>query len=218
MTQNRTTRDSGTDARARSNTHSHAERKKRSVGATTIAPTRAASLGMDHPADRRAHGRGQTARLVASQRAEQIHARPAVYTAPVKNKKQPLAGVSLPAWAPFVLVLIALALVGIILYGPAKMFYNAWRDNGKLEAQYEALSKQNEELNMEVERLQSLSGIEDEARRRGYAFPDEEALVVDNLEEDDPTDPEKIEQAVRAHEESRPFYVNLLDQFFGYDV
>ena len=218
MAENRTTRDSGSDTRTRGTTHTQSQRKKRSVGATTIAPLRTASMGVDHPADRRARGRGQTARLVADQRSEQIKARPAVYTAPVKSRKQPLANVTLPAWAPFVLVLIALALVGIILYGPAKMFYGAWRDNGKLEARYEALTKQNEELNYEVDRLQSLSGIEDEARRRGYAFPDEEALVVDNLEVDDPTDPEKVEEAVREHERNRPFYVQVLDQFFGYGV
>jgi cell division protein FtsB len=122
----------------------------------------------------------------------------------------------MPAFAIPVVIVAAILLAIIMLFGPVRTYYAAWRDAGRLSAEYEALSQQNTELMEQLDRLQSIEGIEDEARRRGYAYPDEEVLVVDGLEEEKLADPAKVDAAVEAFEENQPWYVGFLDNLFGY--
>lgn len=198
---------------------------KRSVGATAISAPGANALGLSRRSATRPHGRGETARRVEASRAQSISARPAVYTGEAKKTgllsrirlpelHAPSFDVpTIPLWA---IVLVVLAIVLAVVAGSARTYYVAWRDAGVLHAEYEALSVQNGELNHEIERLQTLEGIEDEARSRGYVYPDEEALVVEGVEEAEVADPALVDAAVEEYEKSLPWYVGILDTVFGY--
>lgn len=206
--------------------------RRRSVGATNISAPQANALGMSRRANRRQYGRGETARRVeaarkndASTRNDNIAARPAVYTGEAKKQSvfsrfrlpsihvPEISFATMPVWA---IAALAAAIVVAVVAGPARNYYIAWRDAGVLQAEYDALAVQNEELNHEIERLQTLEGIEDEARRRGYVYPDEEAVVVEDLEEEQVADPALIDAAVEEHERTLPWYVGILDAIFGY--
>lgn len=208
------------------------QESRRSVGATSISAPGANALGMSRRTAPRPHGRGETARRVelartesAASRKESISARPAVYTAEAKfsgllsrfripTVRMPsLAMPSVPIWA---FAILALAIAVAIVIGPARNYYVAWREAGILQAEYQALVVQNEELNHEIDRLQTLEGIEDEARSRGYVFPNEEALVVKDIDEGQVADPALIQAAVEEHENSLPWYVVIMDAIFGF--
>lgn len=187
---------------------------------------------MSRRAYTRQYGRGETARRVeaahvddASNHNDNISARPAVYTGEAKKQSvfsrihlpsihvPEVSFSTIPVWA---IAIVAVAIVVAVVAGPARNFYIAWRDAGVLQAEYDALTVQNDELNHEIERLQTLEGIEDEARRRGYVYPDEEAVVVEDLEEEQVADPALINAAVEEHERTLPWYVGILDAIFGY--
>ena len=206
--------------------------RRRSVGATTISAPQANALGISRRAYTRQYGRGETARRVeaahaddASNHNDNISARPAVYTGEAKKQSvfsrihlpsihvPEVSFSTIPVWA---IAIVAVAIVVAVVAGPARNFYIAWRDAGVLQAEYDALTVQNDELNHEIERLQTLEGIEDEARRRGYVYPDEEAVVVEDLEEEQVADPALIDAAVEEHERTLPWYVGILDAIFGY--
>lgn len=205
-------RSSQQERRARQ-TKRRPRRRARSVGATAIAAPRAQSIGMQNPAARRQYGRGETARRLEEERRASISARPAVYTQEPKRARVAWQVPSLSV-AAFVIALLVAAV--LLLYGPARSLYAAWREAGVLQAEYEVLAEQNAELNHRLERLQTLEGIEDEARRRGYAYPDEEALVVNGLEEELLADPAAVDEAIADHEANLPWYVPILDALFGY--
>ena len=196
-------------------------RTSRSVGADVLSFPTSRALGVDERA-RRPRGRGETVR-----RASQTYtgsrsnesgytARPAVYTAETRRSRTNTKATigRTPVIIATVLVAIAIA-VGIIM-GPARAYYLAWREAGVLQVEYEVLEQQNKELDHEIDRLQTLEGIEDEARRRGYVYPNEEALVADGVEEEKMADPAQVEAAIDSYEESLPWYVHVLDSFFGY--
>ena len=111
---------------------------------------------------------------------------------------------------------LVVALAVVIVVGPVRMYYAAWRDEGILDAQYEVVAAQYEELSGEVSRLQTTEGIEEAARKRGYVYPDEEALVVTGLDEEQPSEAALMEESVAEHEANLPWYVQLLDALFGY--
>lgn len=208
------------------------QESRRSIGATSISAPGANALGMSRRTASRPHGRGETARRVelaraesATSRRESISARPAVYTAESKRgdflsrfrvptiQMPSLAMPSVPIWA---FAILALAIAIAIVIGPARNYYVAWREAGILQAEYQALVTQNEELNHEIDRLQTLEGIEDEARSRGYVFPNEEALVVKGIDEGQVADPALVQAAVEEHENSLPWYVVIMDAIFGF--
>ena len=189
--------------------------RTRSVEATTIGSARARSLGVDRPEYRRSYGRGETASRVEEERLNAVRARSAVYTR--ENRRQS----RLPDASPMILPLIIIAVLivsAFILAGPVCTLYAAWRDAGIVEAEYDALVEQNQELQGRLDDLNSLPGIEDEARRRGYAYPDEEALIVDNLEQEILADPAKVDEAIAEHEANMPWYVDVLDTLLGYEA
>ena len=185
------------------------------MGATTLAAPRTRSFGMENPGTRRRYGRGETVRRVEEERMGSVYARPAVFTA--EARRRPIVARPLPPFAIPAAIIAAVLIAAIMLFGPVRTYYAAWRESGRLEAEYEALEQQNTELMEQLDRLQSIDGIEDEARRRGYAYPDEEVLIVDGLEEEKLADPAKVGEAVEAHEQGLPWYVNLLDGLLGYE-
>lgn len=215
--------DSSNNAR---NTQRRTSRKtKRSVGAAAISASGANAIGLSRRSAARPHGRGETARRVEASRAESISSRPAVYTAEPERvgllsrlhlPSVSLPSISVPLIPTWLLVVLTLAIAGFVVAGPARNYYFAWRDAGVLQAEYAALVDQNEELSHEIERLQTIEGIEDEARSRGYVYPNEEALVVEGLEQPMVADPALVDVAVKEHEKNLPWYVRILDTVFGY--
>ena len=160
-------------------------------------------------------------------REQAVKARPAVYTADAPRKEGGLFGrirlpeLHMPSFSvsaiPIpVVVAIAFVILLVVVAGPARTYYVAWRESGVLQAEYAALAAQNEELNHEIERLQTREGIEDEARNRGYVYPNEEALVVEGLEPKQVADPTLVDAAIEEHEKNLPWYVGILDMIFGY--
>lgn len=229
----RTRYDRTRDARERSARRTQRalrDSRSRSVGATSLSASAANALGISRRNASHPYGRGETARRVEREHTDTIRARPAVYTGEARGKgllsRVPLKGVSLPAFRlpslqvphiPVAAVLgIAVVLLLAMIFGPARTYYAAWRDAGVLQAKYDALVTQKDELTDQVERLQTLEGIEDEARRRGYVYPEEEALVVSDWEEQQVADPSLVDEAVAEYEQSLPWYVNALDTLFGY--
>ena len=122
----------------------------------------------------------------------------------------------MPSFPILFLVAVSVALGVMIFMGPAREYYASWRDEGILEAQYKVVSEQYSDLQHDIERLQTVEGIEDLARKRGYAYPDEEALVVQELEEQEFIGTVSLEDAVKEHEANLPWYVGVLDVVFDY--
>ena len=204
--------------------------RKRSVGATSISASGARAIGLSRRDLERPHGRGETARRVGAASNDGVYARPAVYTQESEREglssqlhlpklKMPRPDFSRFHWSLLVTPLMVVAIIALVIAmmsGPARTYYHAWRDAGRGKAEYDVLMEQNAELTHEVERLQTLEGIEDEARARGYVYPDEEALVVKGLKDDTVSDSERVRAALEAYEKSLPWYVGYLDSLFGY--
>lgn len=149
-----------------------------------------------------------------------FEARPAVYTReeakPSLRDRVSQINLSAP-WIPIaIFVTVTLAICVAMLYGPVCTYYAAWRDARRLEIAYDVVKDQNSELNHEINRLQSLEGIEDEARRRGFVYPSEEALVTDVQPTADTTNPEVVNQRLIAYEQQQPWYIHTLDSLLGY--
>lgn len=203
---------------------SRQDRKRvRSIGADVLSLPASRALGLGQTTHR-SRNRSQTTRRprdysdVTDTRQAEVTARPAVYTQKAKTRTFDFALPSFAGRLPLVLAVLVVvaALVFGVLWGPARAYYLAWRESGVLQVEYEVLAQQNADLDHDLDRLQSLEGIEDEARRRGYVYPGEEALVVSGVEEQKVADPSAVQEAIDRYEESQPWYVGWLDTVFGY--
>ncbi len=108
-----------------------------------------------------------------------------------------------------VVTIVAIVFVVAAIYEPARTYYVAWRTGSALQTSYDSLSQSNEDLQSEVERLQSKEGIEDEARKKGYVNPGETAVNVEGLPDDSAGD---------QTQEEDPWYIQLGDTIFGYSA
>ncbi len=197
--------------------------RTRSIGADVLSFPASRALGLGDTR-RRTYGRGETAyrtRGYEDPRGREVTARPAVYTDKTTQRTRPtvsLGALGMLGRVPMVIaiVIVVAALVVGVLWGPARAYYLAWRESEVLKVEYAALVAQNEALDHDLDRLQSLEGIEDEARRRGYVYPGEEALVVKGVEDQQQTDPSLVQRAVDEYEANQPWYVLWLDAMFGY--
>ena len=113
-------------------------------------------------------------------------------------------------------VLISLAVIVAILamlYAPTRAYYIAWRTQLDLQARYDAIVAENEDINVDLDRLRSREGIEDEARKRGYVNPGETSVVVRGLPG------ESVDASSKANEvvAEVPWYLVPLDAIFGYE-
>lgn len=216
---------------------------KRSVGASSLAAPAAHAIGLagsrslhtdklpqrknpqpnnPKPASKHTTSKHSATRPNAARANSEadFEARPAVYT---REEAKPslrdrVAQINLSApWIPIaIFVTVTLAICAVMLYGPVCTYYAAWRDACRLEVAYGVVKDQNSELNHEINRLQSLEGIEDEARRRGFVYPSEEALVTDVPPAADTTSPEVVNQKLAAYEQQQPWYIHTLDSMLGY--
>lgn len=173
------------------------------------------------------------ARDAGPSRQREVHARPAVYTSDgsgmggagkirrthvshtgTPRASRPSSGIN-PVPIPIVVIVLCVIVVAIVT-PPVRNYYKAWRDAGVLRVEYDALQEQRKELNAEIERLKSPEGEEEEARNRGYVYPDEEAFVVTDVEERAVADPALVDEAIEEYERDLPWYVKTLDVVLGY--
>ena len=114
------------------------------------------------------------------------------------------------------IVLGAIALAGLMLYGPVRDLYLASRRLDTLQATYDILVEENNQIREELELLQTRDGIENEARARGYVEPGETKVVVEGLpQEEDPATAYMIEDIELP--DDRAWYIRMLDDLFGYN-
>ena len=108
-------------------------------------------------------------------------------------------------------VLIALAIVAVMLYGPLCDWYAAWRNNLRLQTSYAEILDEHAELQEDVDHLRTREGIEDEARKQGLVGEGETRVVVENLGDDTVTADEAPAEAPED-----PWYLLFLDAIFGF--
>lgn len=114
------------------------------------------------------------------------------------------------------IVLGAIALAGLMLYAPVRDLYLASRRLDTLQATYDILVEENNQIREELELLQTRDGIENEARARGYVEPGETKVVVEGLpQEEDPATAYMIEDIELP--DDRAWYIRMLDDLFGYN-
>ena len=108
------------------------------------------------------------------------------------------------------LVVVAVVVVLAALYGPAQTYWQAWRTNTQLQSSYDSLTQSNEDLEDDLERLQSREGIEDEARKKGYVYEGETNVNVEGLPDDS--------SSSDSSSQEDPWYITLGDYIFGYSA
>lgn len=110
-------------------------------------------------------------------------------------------------------VACAAALVLLVaLYGPACGFYQAWRENGVLQAEQARASAESEELEGDISGLMTEEGIKDEARRRGYVEEGETRIIVEGTGEEGTG--ETASDGSSA--DDTPWYLRVADFVFQY--
>lgn len=107
-----------------------------------------------------------------------------------------------------------IALAAVVLYDPARMYYQQIREVARLQAEYEAIVARNDSLQASVDHLSTEGGIADAAREQlGWVNPGENAVNVSGLDEK-----ESDFQANVVSDQVKPpdtWYSSFLDPFFG---
>ena len=117
-----------------------------------------------------------------------------------------------------VFVLIMMLLTGAMLFAPLRDLYVANRKIETLQATYDQLVEENDDIRHQLEMLQTQEGVEDEARSRGYVGPGETKVVVEGLEDEEPGRAHALDVIPEDDiPDTRPWYVILLDRLFDYD-
>ena len=110
-------------------------------------------------------------------------------------------------------VACAAALVLLVaLYGPACGFYQAWRENGVLQAEQARASAESEELEGDISSLMTEEGIKDEARRRGYVEEGETRIIVEGAGEEGTGETASDGSST----DDTPWYLRVADFVFQY--
>ena len=116
-----------------------------------------------------------------------------------------------------VIVLAVVAFCVFMLYAPVRDLYVASRRLEALQATYEELVAENEQITHELELLQTREGIENEARARGYVEPGEVKVKVNGLPEEEAFDGGAAVVAEDEYVDDRTWYVRFFDTLFGYE-
>ena len=123
--------------------------------------------------------------------------------------------------AKLVTAAICVLFICVFLYTPAQQYYQAMRENARLEAEYAAVSERNAALDAHNDALASDAGMEDAVRQKyGYVIAGEQTAVVSGLS--DEVDVSKrasaevegniLSSSIKAPEE---WYTPFLDALFG---
>ena len=118
---------------------------------------------------------------------------------------------------------LCLVLVFAFLYMPARQYYQAQRENSRLEAEYAVIEQRNEALDSQNDTLASDAGMEDAVRQKfGYVKQGDQTAVVSGLSDrvvgtalaadNDDIEANILSSTIKAPEE---WYTPFLDAFFG---
>ncbi|MCI1879012.1 MAG: septum formation initiator family protein [Olsenella sp.] len=114
---------------------------------------------------------------------------------------------------PIIIAAVVIATV-VMLYGPVRNLYSAWRSGLDLQATYAATTQSNDQLTNEVDTLMTPEGVQDLARERGYVGEGEAGVVVEGLS-DDTTDATPMGTGAVVSADV-PWYVRVADVIFQY--
>ena len=133
-----------------------------------------------------------------------------------KNVAENTAVRRFPALFVFVAIVVILAIATYMLYPVARNYYIAFRENTRLEAEYEAVMARNEKIRDQLVELTTPEGIQDRAREEfGWVMEGEEAVNITglNITESSTGLPASIEPgSVKA---SDTWWTKFLDFIFG---
>lgn len=116
-----------------------------------------------------------------------------------------------------IVALVVLAL-GAFMYAPVKALYCAKRNAQLYQTQLATLAQSNQSYQEKVQYLESRSGIEDLARKRGYVYEGETAVSVDGAPTDAAAqaDTQAATSTLDGVTTQDPWYIKLCDQIFDY--
>ena len=123
--------------------------------------------------------------------------------------------------AKLVTAAICAVFVCAFLYTPMQQYYQAVRDNARLEAEYAAVSSRNTALDEHNDSLASDAGLEDAVRQKyGYIVAGEQTAIVTGLsdevelskKENAQVEANILASSIKAPEE---WYTPILDAVFG---
>ncbi|WP_165247749.1 FtsB family cell division protein [Adlercreutzia sp. ZJ141] len=127
-----------------------------------------------------------------------------------------LSALKRPRTAVCASVVVCLFLSASFLYPSARTYYQAIREEARLEVEYQALAERNEALERSVAYLQTNAGVEDRARSQyGWVKKGEQAGKVSGIEA---TESEASVSAKVLSDEIEPpetWYSKVLDPIFG---
>ena len=119
-----------------------------------------------------------------------------------------------------IIVLVLVIAIGAILYPIGCTYYQAIRQEQKLQAELDAVNERNDAIDADNSALETDEGVESQARKEyGWVKDDENATIVTNADDSDDTSNELPSQ-VSSEEIEAPhtWYYDILDVIFQADV
>ena len=123
--------------------------------------------------------------------------------------------------ARFITIGVCALFVCVFLYTPTQQYYQAMRENARLEVEYAAVAERNAALDAHNEALASDAGMEDAVRQKyGYVIAGEQTATVTGLSDevdatkraDAEVEANILASSIKAPEE---WYTPILDTIFG---
>ncbi len=114
---------------------------------------------------------------------------------------------------------ICVFVCAIFLYGPAQKYYQNVREHDRLALEYQAVSERNEQLQSEVNSLQTDEGVRQRAHEQlGWVEKDEQSANVSGLNLESSSDSDVVIANVSSDSIKAPttWYSPVLDAVFGY--
>ena len=148
-----------------------------------------------------------------------------------EGKEKGSHGFSLPFSLPFngslsvvatrgVVAVAVLALTMFMLYPPCQSYYNETRQLQQLQAEYDALTAYNAQMQSQIDYLNTDEGLEDYARSElGWIREDEQVVTVEGVQSSVDGSPQTNDTSSPLNEEvpaPDTWYSGVLDVFFGY--
>ncbi len=115
--------------------------------------------------------------------------------------------------------LVCILAVGLFLYPTAKQVYLESREEDRLQAEYDALLARNNQMQENIDYLQTDEGIQDAARKQlGWVKEGETAVVVEGLPDDSGEEQSGVNVQIMSGSVPAPetWYSPVLDVVFGY--
>ena len=115
-------------------------------------------------------------------------------------------------------VIAALAFAAVMIYPAAKEYYISTRQRDQLQAEYDAVAARNNEMQDNVDALNTVQGVEDQARTDlDWTQPGETSVQVEGLEPSTAHGAIPDEVEAGSVEPGESWLTRFLDKLFGLD-